>query len=394
MNIEASSKQLTKLVLGLDAFYRQTRVDGSGKLDNEGLVPVHWSGEEAMFIDNWRDALRKLNAYLLQASLLPDPWARDWLCDYALSLITLVRWLSGEALSYEEIVAGTLGIDPYPPTEPAIRGLRMRRDAALNRAGYASFEAYTETNGVAKANLVNVGNDLLTKARKQASTRLPMLTLPPHPIEMMPVKGVPYTAYCDYPGKTIWINIDVPHTRSGLKQLVGHEAYPGHYLHMYHREKLVREGKMLPDAALVVTNTASSVLFEGIAERGLDLMAWRETPEDEIAWWQNRLEWLCSIEVAHALNTKRSSPKETAAFLRQTCDAHEAWIEGKLAFVTHHLRAPFVYCYWWGGTIVGHWWARISARKLGLAISYLYGKMHSPSTLNTHWHEGGNDENS
>ena len=381
MSIKAVSKELTRLVLGLDTFYRQTQVAGSGKLDAEGLVPVHWSREEAMPIDSWQEAQQGLEACLRKASLLPDPWARDWLCEDALSLTTLVRWLSGEGLSYEEVVAGTLCIAPQPPTEQAVKALQTRRDIALHRAGYDSFEAYSEQDGVAKADVSTVMNTLLADARERTRTRLPMLALPPDPIEVMAVEAMPFTAYCDYPGKKVWINTDVPHTRSGLKQLVGHEAYPGHYVHMYHRDNLVQADKMLPDAALVVTNTASSVLFEGIAERGLDFLAWRDTPEDEVAWWHNRLEWLCSIEVAHALNTGRSSPEEVATFLKQTCHADDAWIEGKITFVTHPLRAPFIYSYWWGGTVVGRWWQQVSARDFDRAISYLYNKMHSPSTL-------------
>lgn len=204
-----------------------------------------------------------------------------------------------------------------------------------------------------------------------------------------PVQGTPFTAYCDYPGRTVWINTDVPHTRSGLKHLVGHEAYPGHYVHMGHRDALVQQGQMLPDAALVVTNTASSVLFEGIAECGLDLLGWRNEPEDRIAWLHNRLQWLCSIEVAHALNTRQSTPAEAAEFLRRTCDADEAWIDGKIRFVTHRLRAPFVYTYWWGGTVVSNWWSTVPASRFDEAVAYLYDKMHSPSTLFAHWPLGG-----
>jgi hypothetical protein len=142
---------------------------------------------------------------------------------------------------------------------------------------------------------------------------------------------------------------------------------------------------MPADAALVITNSASSALFEGIAERGLDLLAWRDSPEDAIAWRHNRLQWLASIEAAHALNTGRATPNEIAELLLDLCNGDRAWIEGKIDFVTHRLRAPFVYAYWHGGSAVGRWWRGVPAGRFDAAITHLYDRMHTPSTLAAHW---------
>lgn len=382
------SSELTRIVLGMDAYYRQQQNSNNGKLDAEGLVPVHWAKEPPLELFGWGDAKEKLLQVITQASLLPEPLQRDWLTAFALSLLTLARWFDGEDIAYEEIVAGALQIDPRPPTRNAIQVLVARRDAALKQAGYASYDAYKEKNIVAKQDITSVMTALLAEGRVRTQARLPMLAFPPEPATVMAVEGVPFSAYCDYPGKKIWINTDVPYTYAALKHLVGHEAYPGHYTHMYHRDALRQEERMLADSALVVTNTASSVLFEGIAELGLDLLGWRDTPEDQISWWHNRLLWACSIEVAHALNTGRASSKEMTRFLQQTCNADDAWIQGKLAFVTHRLRAPFVYGYWWGGTVVGRWWQQIPATKFNDAITYLYNYMHSPASLSAHWQGG------
>lgn len=385
----AVSRRVTRLVLGINAFYQSLQAaDPANKLDVEGLVPVHWSNETPKKVNNWREALEELSHCLDDAVTLPDPWARDWLTEYILSLRTLVRWLSGEPLAYEQVVAGALRVNPRPPTQYEIETLRQALDAALASGGYTSFPNYQEQDGVVPSEVVPVMTALLAEARARTQMQLPMLQLPAEPIKVTAVSNTPFTAYCDYTGQSVWINTDVPHTRAGLKQLVGHEAYPGHYAHMGHRDALVQSEAMPSDAALVVTNTASSVLFEGIAERGLDFLAWRTDPEDRIAWLHNRLQWLCSIEAAHALNTGRSSPTEVAHFLRTTCDADEAWIEGKLRFVTHRLRAPFVYTYWWGGTVVGKWWAGVPAARADEAIAYLYSRMHSPSTLPAHWSTG------
>src|SRR5690606_2874333 len=96
-------------------------------------------------------------------------------------------------------------------------------------------------------------------------------------------------------GRRLGINIDIPHTRSGLKHLVGHEAYPGHFLHMGHRDALASEGAMFADATLLTTNTASSVMLEGIGEFALSLIDWRREPEDRIAFRQQSLKLACSV---------------------------------------------------------------------------------------------------
>lgn len=386
------SHNLTRLILGIDATYRGER-GGAGKLDAEGLVPVHWSAEPPEPVENWPDALERLNRVLDDASTLPDPWARDWLTEQTLAVRTLVRWFAGEDLSYERVVAGALRVDPSPPSAATLAALRSARDQALEGAGYgtgsAAFANYLERDGVPADGVVDAMRELVAEARARTAARLPSLRLPADAIGVTAVPGTPFTAYCDYPGRMVWINTDVAHTRSGLKQLVAHEAYPGHDAHMGHRDALAREGGILPDAALVVTNTASSVLFEGIAERGLDLLGWRTEPDDRIAWLHNRLQISCAVEAAHALNTGRSDPNEVRAFLRETCDADEAWIDGRLRFVTHRLRAPFVYSYWWGGTVVGDWWSRVPASRMDEAVAYLFDRMHSPTTLAAHWPAGG-----
>ena len=385
MNAADVSRELTRVVLGLDAFYRAQHAASEEHLDQEGMIPVHWSALEPAEFEQWEDGKGALRDIVVLAACIRDPWARDWLTEYTLSVLTLVRWLSGEDVTYEEVLAGAVRVDPAPPSRVDIQRVRDARDRALAGAGYSSFDAYREEDAVDASDLEEVIGELISEGERRTRARLPGLELPEEPIGVKIITGAAYTAYCDYPGKKMWINADVPHTRSGLKHLVGHEAYPGHYAHMGHRDARVARGQMLDDGALVATNTASSVLFEGIAERGLDLLGWRDTPDDQVAWWHNRLQWICSNEAAHALNTGRSSEAEVAAFLSEVCDGTDAWIDGKIRFVTHRLRAPFVYTYWWGGTVVGDWLRRVPAARLDEAVSYLYDKMHSPTTLAAHW---------
>ncbi len=371
-------------MLGIDQHFRTSRSAGPDQLDQEGLVPVHWSPLEPHPIDGWDDARSRLRIVLDRAAILPDPYERDWLCEQTLSLTTLVRWLAGESLGYDSVVAGTLRIDPRPPSARALQQARAVRDAAVAAAGFGTYDAYAEAERVPSNEVGAIMTELIGQARARTESRLPGLRLAPDTIGVKAVAGTAFSAYCDYPGRAVWVNTDIAFTRGDLKQLVAHEAYPGHDAHMSHRDALVRAGTMLPDGALVVTNTASSVLFEGIAERGLDLLEWREATSDQVAWAHGRLQWLASIEVAHGLNTGRLTASEAGQFLRDSCDADEAWIDAKLRFVTHGLRAPFVYTYWWGGTVVGRWWRGVRAAERDRAVRHLYDRMHSPGTLLVH----------
>jgi hypothetical protein len=385
MNARHVSAELTRLILGIDRYYRQGRTGSDDQLDREGLVPVHWSPLEPATVTDWDDARRQLLACTAEASTIADPWARNWLTEQSLAALTLVRWLAGEPLDYEQVVAGALRIDPRPPSPARVRACRAARDRALEAAGYSDYAGFLAATRVAPDALEPFLLEMIAEAEQLTRERLPGLVLPERRIGVKVVTDVAFTAYCDYPGAQMWISTDVHHTRAGLKHLVAHEAYPGHYAHIGHREAGVQRGAILDDAALVVTNTASSVLFEGIAERGLDLLNWRSEPEDQVAWLHNRLQWLGSIEAAHALNTGRRSEDEVRSFLRETCDGDEAWIDAKIRFVTHPLRAPFVYAYWWGGTIVGEWLERVPVTRLDEAIAFLYDRMHSPTTLAAHW---------
>src|SRR4029077_11874976 len=95
--------------------------------------------------------------------------------------------------------------------------------------------------------------------------------------------------YCDYLGRELRLNLDYGYTLPALKHLACHEGFPGHYVHLAIREHRTRDGLMPLDGALVVTSSASSPLFEGIAENGIFSLDWIEGPADELGMTLNRL---------------------------------------------------------------------------------------------------------
>ncbi len=107
-------------------------------------------------------------------------------------------------------------------------------------------------------------------------------------MRVAPVSGVAFNARCDYLGRTIELNIDPTLTRPGLKHLAVHEGYPGHYVQFKLRETLYREGAAPADVLLSVVNTASSSVFEGIADAGMEMMDWIDSDDDRVLALLNR----------------------------------------------------------------------------------------------------------
>jgi hypothetical protein len=99
--------------------------------------------------------------------------------------------------------------------------------------------------------------------------------LPPRPLMRLElVRDVPYTVYCDYLANTMRVNADQTFAPERLKLLVLHEAYPGHNYYLWRREDEVHQGQQPADSLLVITNTPSSPLFEGIGDNGAAFPDW------------------------------------------------------------------------------------------------------------------------
>jgi hypothetical protein len=168
----------------------------------------------------------------------------------------------------------------------------------------------------------------------------------------------PYAAYCDYPGRRLLLNLDFAYTRGLLKHLACHEAFPGHLVHLARRAALVAAGEMPLEGAQVVTNSASSALFEGIADNGEALLDWIDGPEDHASLALNRLRSALRCNAAWMVHGEGKGLDETVAEIASASFQDAATTRRRLAFLSHPLRAPFVYAYWCGDDAVRSYIAR------------------------------------
>jgi hypothetical protein len=193
------------------------------------------------------------------------------------------------------------------------------------------------------------------------------------------VRDVPYTGYCDYVSNTMRLNADQPFTAERLKLLVLHEAYPGHDYHLWRREREVFSRRQPLDSLLVITNTPSSPLFEGIGDNGALFLDWL-SPAERLDFDLGKLRSAACVNACLMLHEDGQPADRVREFLIGEGCGQPTWATTRLRFMQDALRAPFVFSYYFGYRTV----ADASAAWRGTRNDFyacLYGRMHSPRSL-------------
>jgi hypothetical protein len=380
--------ELVRVTLGIDQLYRAQNTD-KGVLDREGLVPVNLTAVKPACLAHWDNADTEINALERQALTEQDHARRAYLWEMLDSLRALVMTFRGMQLTYAERVARCLRVPGQPVPAETLEHYRETIAQCLHELGYNGANLAAEV--VRWENEQRVPDEqvlpLLSEMLHQASirTRAKMLAFPEGMLEPVGVRAVPFAAYCDYRDRKLHLNLDHGYTRPALKHLACHEGFPGHYVHLAVREEKTRNGEMPLDAALVVTSSASSAFFEGIAENGIYFLDWVEGADDVLGMTLNRLRAAARINAAWMIHAEARPRAEVIEFLMTSCMESRAWAESRLAFLTHPLRAPFIFAYWYGDMAVAQLWARVTPERRVEFWHYLYEKMHTPTTLTTFW---------
>jgi hypothetical protein len=196
------------------------------------------------------------------------------------------------------------------------------------------------------------------------------------------VSGVAFNARCDYLNRTIELNTDPTLTRPGLKHLAVHEGYPGHYLQFKLRETLFRARLAPADNLLSVVNTASSSVFEGIADTGLEMLGWIEDGDDRVQALLNRHRAGIGTGAAWRLHALGWPEGKVRDWLRShALVGGDGWVENRMGFISTPSRAVLIWSYWWGERVVAPTWRRVPEGRRPEFLRFLYGRMHSNSTV-------------
>ena len=382
-------KELAELTAGIDLLYRNTpRSDGF--LDKEGLIPVAVAEVTPRPLADYDEAVDALNALRARLPAEADsPLRRDYLDEMIDSLLMLVATFQEEEVSFADRVSRQIRVSTQRIGDDVLEGYRSIIREKLDALGYTGgaladdLARYEKTVRVPAEQVLDTMRALTLEARERVTAT--MFLMADQWMEPVGVSAVPFSAYCDYPSRKVLMNLDFPYTRFALKHLATHEVFPGHLVHLALRETYVAQGTMPLDGAQVVTSSASSALFEGIADNGMFFLDWIEGPEDELGVALQRLRGALRCNAAWMMHAEGMTLDEIVPIIAQGGFQDLVTARSRLAFLGHDLRAPFVYAYWCGDMAVHEVWRTVPVERRAEFWAYLYGNMHTPTTLKTYW---------
>jgi len=382
-------RELARLTAGIDGLYRAAN-RGAGFLNAEGLIPVAMAaGFAPLPLRDYDEAEEVLTDFRSRLGGAETALRRDWLDEMSDSLLALVATFRGDPISFGERLERQIRVPLKAVPQPVIDGLHSEIRSALDELGFRGgslaedHERWAAGAVIPTDKVLTVIADYQIEARKRCAAR--MFAFDDEWMTPVGCNAAPFSAYCDYPTRQMLLNLDFPYTAFSLKHLATHEAFPGHLVHMKLREIAVAEGRMPLEGAQVVTSSASSALFEGIADNGLHFLDWIEGPEDRLglALQKLRSALRCTAAWMHHGEGRPLDeivPEIAAASLQDLTTTRS-----RLAFLGHDLRAPFVHAYWCGYISVNAIWSNVEPERRRDFWAFLYGHMHTPATLARYW---------
>jgi len=219
------------------------------------------------------------DAAVLLDRIAPEAGAPDraaWLTGQVRALAARARALVGEELPYEAFALQCFDWAPVRRDEAVFDDAADEIDRLLPGSSPVAdrLAAWDDRFTVPPDRIVPVGEWLMATFRDRVATTI---GLPDdEAIRIRLVRGQPWTGYNWYDGgrrSRFDINTDLPLRAVDLVHLAAHEAYPGHHAEQAWKEaELVdRLGRL--EASILLINTPESLISEGLADLGHDLVS-------------------------------------------------------------------------------------------------------------------------
>jgi hypothetical protein len=374
----AYAESLTPALLGVDALCRKPGGEG-----DDGLVVVDMSRtDRALPLANFTEARAQFVELRDGASALPEPDRRLYyrqLCD---STIALLEWRE-HGLSFEEQISRFLHLPAEPAGDADLDRLRGAMRELLSGLGYAGdlaaqCAAWEQRHRVPPEEVELVVRAILDEAWDRTCAMLPIPAPKSDGMRVVGVRGAHCNARCDLMSRTVELNIDPVLTGPALKHLVAHECYPVHYVQFKLREQWYEEGTAAADGLLSLVNSASSSVFEGIADHGLRRLHWILDDDDRFTALMTRYRAGIGTAAAWRLHTLGWSAGQVADWLRaNSLVGGEGWVQNRMQFIAAPQRSALIWSYWAGEPAVEAAWDVLPPGRQHEFLRYLYGRMHS-----------------
>lgn len=379
-------QRLTSLVVGIDRLERRVN-RGAGPLDDEGLIPIYLGGDlvPKMPLESWETVFTHLDDLEREASTYSPGPRRTYLLAMTDSLRAAAQLFTGIELSFAEKLERLVGVPAAPVAPEQLKAMRTNLSALLEASGYRQgslAERVTRWEGerFLKSDKIEPTFEALML---EAQRRTDAMIFPTGDYQMRLnlVRGVPYTARCNFDQGLMDLNADLEFTPSALKHLVAHEVFPGHSTQLLYTLERAKSGEGTPDVLLCTANTVVGAIQEGIGDQGIHLIDWVTSEDDAIFMALRRLRSAAATSAAWYQMGEGWSLVRVRTFLQETAFPQPAWLEGRLRFAAHPFRGPFIASYWYGDEAVREVRERAASGQRSEFIKYLYGQMHSLSSL-------------
>ncbi len=378
----AFGEEITTALLGVDALIRVAGGD-----HDDGLIVVNMSTtHQPEHFASYAEARQRFADLRLIASALPEPDRALYYGQLCESTLACLRWRES-GLSFEEQLTGFLHVPAEPVSDATLDALRSDMCALLTGLGFAGdlatqCAAWEERHRVPPTEVPDVLSVLLDEAWDRTAQHFSLPAPKSDGMRVQTVTGVPFNARCDYMHRAIELNIDPVLTRPALKHLAVHECYPGHYVQFKLRETWYRQGDAAADCLLSIVNSASSCIFEGIADNGLRVLDWLDDDNDRFSAIMTRYRAGIGTAAAWRLHALGWSQERVADWLRsQSLVGGEGWVANRMRFIVAPQRSVLIWSYWWGEPEVAGIWERQPPARQPEFLRFLYGRMHSPQSL-------------
>ncbi|WP_342506088.1 hypothetical protein [Sporosarcina sp. FSL K6-2383] len=381
-----ASERYVRIVQGLDDYFKANNTSGTDAvLNDEGLVPINLTTITPKVYSNTAEIIFDLEELKNEYKKLNSEIRSFYMMKQINSLISLVKWSSNEKFDFRRQVREFLYVNENPWTTTQAGLLHFTLQEKFKKIGltedvHSNYMKWKQDRLIPTEEIESTLNTLLEMAKVDVMEKM-FPEVESVQVKVKIVHDVPYSAYCDYVNETMIINGDLEYTYESLKHLATHEVFPGHTTHMHIRESQYLKGNVPADAALVITNTASSPIFEGIGDNGMDFIDWNHTINDEIGEIVQTIKSVAGMNSSYQLNELQKDPTEVASFLRNFAFGQEEWIESRMRFIKHPLRGPFIYSYFRGYEGVRESFKQISNEQKQRYFEFLYHNMLTTDEL-------------
>jgi hypothetical protein len=204
-----------------------------------------------------------------------EPQRRRWIDAQVQGMHTVASRLSGEEMSYSDEVERTYGVRPRFTPEEQFAAAHEELDRLLPGEAVLAerYQAWREGDAVPAAALPPAFDAICAELRTRTAAAL---GLPDgEAIDVEIVENEPWAAFNYYQGdlrSRIAVNVDLPVAKVFIGELAAHETYPGHHTERTWKEQLLVRERGFLEESIVLTGAPQSLVAEGIAEVGGDVL--------------------------------------------------------------------------------------------------------------------------